>query len=62
MYGIKAQRDNVGHEAHLGGALAGMLLAISDGLLEPRPRLIMEQLAGIQAIQSEAFPVLVGVV
>ncbi|MEZ4885287.1 MAG: rhomboid family intramembrane serine protease [Chitinophagales bacterium] len=29
MYGIKSQRDNIGHEAHLGGALAGMLLAIA---------------------------------
>lgn len=32
MYGIKAQRDNIGHEAHLGGAVAGLLLAIA---LEP---------------------------
>ncbi|MGB1242356.1 MAG: rhomboid family intramembrane serine protease [Chitinophagales bacterium] len=29
MYGIKAQRDNIGHEAHLGGAITGMLLAIA---------------------------------
>lgn len=29
MYGIKSQRDNIGHEAHLGGAVAGMLLAIA---------------------------------
>jgi len=28
MYGIKSKRDNVGHEAHLGGALVGMLVAI----------------------------------
>lgn len=28
IYGIKSQRDNIGHEAHLGGALIGMLVAI----------------------------------
>jgi membrane associated rhomboid family serine protease len=33
MYGIRSKKENVGHEAHLGGALIGMLLAI---LMEPR--------------------------
>lgn len=28
VYGIRSKRDNVGHEAHLGGALAGMLAAL----------------------------------
>ncbi|RZJ52814.1 MAG: rhomboid family intramembrane serine protease, partial [Flavobacterium sp.] len=28
IYGIKSKRDNIGHEAHLGGALIGMLVAI----------------------------------
>jgi len=28
IYGIRSQRDNVGHEAHLGGALIGLVLAI----------------------------------
>lgn len=28
IYGIKAKNDNIGHEAHLGGALVGMLLAL----------------------------------
>jgi membrane associated rhomboid family serine protease len=28
MYGIKSKRDNIGHDAHLGGALIGMLVAI----------------------------------
>lgn len=28
MYGIHRQRDHIGHEAHLGGALMGLLLAI----------------------------------
>ena len=32
VYGIKAQRDNIGNEAHLGGALTGMLLAV---VMEP---------------------------
>ncbi|MBI3234142.1 MAG: rhomboid family intramembrane serine protease [Bacteroidetes bacterium] len=29
IYGIKSKRDNIGHEAHLGGALVGMLVAIA---------------------------------
>lgn len=29
MYGIRSKRTNIGHEAHLGGALAGMLLAVT---------------------------------
>jgi membrane associated rhomboid family serine protease len=32
IYGIKSAHDNIGHEAHLGGALVGMLAAIA---LEP---------------------------
>jgi membrane associated rhomboid family serine protease len=28
IYGIKSSKDNIGHEAHLGGALIGMLIAI----------------------------------
>src|SRR5689334_3800677 len=28
IYGIKSRRDNIGHDAHLGGALIGMLVAI----------------------------------
>jgi hypothetical protein len=28
IYGIKSKRDNIGHEAHLGGALIGMIVAI----------------------------------
>ena len=28
VYGIRSQKDNIGHESHLGGALAGMLAAI----------------------------------
>lgn len=32
VYGIRSGKDNIGHESHLGGALAGMLVAV---LLEP---------------------------
>jgi len=32
IYGIKSQNYNIGHEAHLGGALVGMLIAL---LFEP---------------------------
>ncbi len=29
IFGIKSQRDNIGHEAHLGGAIAGMILTVA---------------------------------
>lgn len=29
IYGVRSRRDNVGHETHLGGALAGVLLAVA---------------------------------
>jgi len=32
IYGIKSRRDNIGHDAHLGGAMVGMLIAI---LIQP---------------------------
>ena len=32
IYGIRSKKDNVGHEAHLGGALIGMIVAL---LMEP---------------------------
>jgi len=28
IYGIRSQKDNIGHDAHLGGALVGMVLAL----------------------------------
>ena len=28
IYGIKSKKDNIGHEAHLGGALVGMIVAL----------------------------------
>ncbi|MEL6670914.1 MAG: rhomboid family intramembrane serine protease [Bacteroidota bacterium] len=43
IYGIKAQRDNIGHEAHLGGAILGMLLAIlfAPQLLSSHPGIFL---------------------
>ncbi len=32
IYGVRSQKDNIGHDAHLGGALVGMVLAM---ILEP---------------------------
>lgn len=29
IYGIRSQRDNIGHEAHLGGAVIGLLIALA---------------------------------
>ncbi len=29
VYGIKSKKDNIGHEAHLGGALVGMAIALA---------------------------------
>lgn len=29
IYGIRSKRDNIGHEAHLGGAVLGMLIALA---------------------------------
>lgn len=46
IYGIKAQRDRVGHEAHLGGAILGLLLAIvyNPAVLSARPLVILGML------------------
>jgi membrane associated rhomboid family serine protease len=29
IYGIRSQRDNIGHDAHLGGGIVGLLIAIA---------------------------------
>ncbi len=29
IYGIRSKKDNIGHDAHLGGALVGMILALA---------------------------------
>lgn len=44
LFGIKTQKDNIGHEAHLGGALIGMLVAIiiqPSALKENYPTIIL---------------------
>jgi hypothetical protein len=40
FYGLKAQRDNIGHDAHLGGAICGLLITL--GLY---PQIIRQSLA-----------------
>jgi len=45
IYGIKSNRDNIGHEAHLGGALIGMLIAVLM-----RPNVLMQNYLPILAI------------
>lgn len=42
IYGIKSQRDNIGHEAHLGGAIIGLILLLIyvPGLIKMYPWVI----------------------
>jgi membrane associated rhomboid family serine protease len=49
IYGIKSRNDNIGHDAHLGGALVGMLIAI---IMEPQA--MFENVATIIAIAVPA--------
>lgn len=39
IYGIRSQRDNIGHEAHLGGGVTGLLITIAmmPGILYGNP-------------------------
>lgn len=48
IFGMRAQADNVGHDAHLGGAIAGVLisLALQPDLLGDRAWLVAILLAG----------------
>lgn len=45
IYGIRSRRDNIGHDAHLGGAMAGMLI----GLITT-PSAILQNMAVIIAL------------
>jgi membrane associated rhomboid family serine protease len=51
IYGVRSKRDNIGHEAHLGGAIVGMLVAICL-----RPAALLENYITILII---AIPTLV---
>ncbi len=50
IYGIKSKKDNVGHDAHLGGALIGMTIAILI-----RPGVVLENYGPILIIAIPAF-------
>jgi membrane associated rhomboid family serine protease len=42
FYGLKAQRDNIGHDAHLGGAILGLLItaALHPAVVGRSPKLL----------------------
>jgi membrane associated rhomboid family serine protease len=52
IWGVRSKRDNIGHEAHLGGAMIGMLVAIAL-----RPEALMENYVtiGIIAVPTIIF-------
>ncbi|OYU81752.1 MAG: rhomboid family intramembrane serine protease [Flavobacterium sp. BFFFF1] len=43
IYGMKTKKDNIGHTAHFGGAIGGMLitLAAHPGLISDRPGIVL---------------------
>lgn len=45
IYGIKTKLENIGHEAHLGGAIAGIVLSVAF-----RPHLLVEHTITILAL------------
>lgn len=52
IYGISKRSDNIGHEAHLGGAIGGMLITILllPELLDQSPRIVSTLLLSATAI------------
>jgi membrane associated rhomboid family serine protease len=53
IYGIRSKRDNIGHEAHLGGALIGMLVAVfmvPEVIAENYPTILSILLPGALAV------------
>ena len=52
IYGIKSRKGNIGHEAHLGGALVGMMVAV---LMEPAALLENYSTILIIAVPTIAF-------
>lgn len=53
IYGIKAARDNIGHDAHLGGAIVGLLVttALHPAIVKEMPLLY----AAVMTISAAAF-------
>ncbi len=56
VFGIKSQRDNIGHEAHLGGALAGVLGTIA---IEPTVLLYNSWIILALTLPTTAFLILI---
>lgn len=52
FYGIRSARDNIGHVAHLGGALIGLLVTF---LLFPQAVLALPELVGLIVLISAAI-------
>jgi membrane associated rhomboid family serine protease len=52
MYGIRSKKDNIGHDAHLGGALIGMMTAI---LMQPAALLANYQVILLILIPTVTF-------
>ncbi len=52
LYGIRTQRDNIGHEAHLGGALVGLLITL---LFEPRLLIDQAWITAAIVVPTAAF-------
>jgi membrane associated rhomboid family serine protease len=50
IYGIRSNRDNIGHEAHLGGALIGMMVTLAL-----RPRLFLHNYVTVLLIAVPAL-------
>lgn len=53
IYGIRSKKDNIGHEAHLGGALIGMLVGlcmVPEAIAENYPTILSILLPGSLAV------------
>ncbi len=57
IYGVRSQSDNIGHEAHLGGALVGLLAAVALN-----PEALRDNGLTIAAIALPAFAFLIWIV
>jgi membrane associated rhomboid family serine protease len=53
IYGIRSKKDNIGHEAHLGGAMIGMLVAVCmvpEAIAENYPTILSILFPGALAV------------